>query len=257
MISLPILTPSRQEPALVGKCALGVMIKAPRIGQSKTRLTPPLEPAEAAELSRCFFRDSIANLVAVNTNDPFGVPVAIYTPAGSESEIAGLAAPGIFLLPQHPLTLGDRLARAADDLFSVGCAAVLLIGADSPTVPTAYFQEALAYLKAQPDGVVLGPTEDGGYYLIGLGCVRVSLFQGICWSTERVFAQTVAKARGCGMEPHALPRWYDVDDLATLVQLHRELTGVSTGQPGGAPAPHTLRCLLRLAGTGRFAGSPR
>ena len=100
--------------------------------------------------------------------------------------------------------------------------------------------------------MVLGGSDDGGYYLIGLKRLHQRLFEHIDWSTERVFQQTLARAREIGLEAELLPTWYDVDDGATLERLHRELLGGSGASPAGYDASHTrayLESLQRMACT--------
>ena len=95
---------------------------------------------------------------------------------------------------------------------------------------------------------VLGPAEDGGYYLIGLKRAHPRLFEEIAWSTPLVFAQTVERAREIGLEPVVLPPWYDVDDVASLHRLHRELLGESSkdDHTGAHRARHTAAFLQDL-----------
>jgi uncharacterized protein len=225
LMYLHIARPSVPEPLLQGKCALTVMIKAPRPGQSKTRLTPPLRPEDAAGLSRCFYQDTADLFAEVTALDAFGAQSAAYAPAGAELEFIDLVRPGTVMIPQRQGALGERLCRVVDDLFSIGSAAVALVGSDSPTVPLACYLELLEVLRSEPDAVVVGPTDDGGYYVLGMSRAVPVLFERIAWSTNRVFAQTLERIRKAGLRPHVLPKWHDVDDFAGLQTLHRELRG--------------------------------
>lgn len=252
-MNLRIGRPSTPEPLLQGKCALTVMIKAPRPGQSKTRLTPPLRPEEAAALSRCFYQDTADLLAEVTALDQFGAQGAAYAPAGSELEFINLVRPDTVMIPQRQGALGERLAGVVDDLFSVGSAAVALIGSDTPTVPPACYLELLEVLRSDPDAVVLGPADDGGYYVLGMSRALPALFEGITWSTNQVFAQTLERIEGLRLRPHILPRWHDVDDFAGLLLLRRELWGELTHRPGGYPAPRTKARLEALAAAGWFS----
>jgi glycosyltransferase A (GT-A) superfamily protein (DUF2064 family) len=98
-----------------------------------------------------------------------------------------------------------------------------LLNSDSPTLPVAYLVAAATALAVPGDRVVLGPSTDGGYYLIGLKQPHQRLFEDIDWSTERVAAQTLARANQLGLEVHQLPSWYDVDDAEALRVLGGEL----------------------------------
>jgi rSAM/selenodomain-associated transferase 1 len=230
-------------------CAIAVMAKAPRIGAAKTRLVPPLSAEEAARVSACFIRDATENIVAASQQTAIEGYIA-YSPPGSAAEFAPLLAEGTRLLPSRRVGLGASLYDAAGDLLEAGYGAACLVNSDSPTLPTSLLINAARALSAPGDRIVLGPAEDGGYYLIGLKQAHVRLFDEIAWSTPLVFAQTVERAREIGLEPLVLPKWYDVDDVASLQRLTAELLGEDGKSDRGAAyrAPHTaafLRCLFR------------
>jgi hypothetical protein len=129
---------------------------------------------------------------------------------------------------------------------------VCLIGSDSPTVPTKNFAQAVRLLQRAGDRVVLGPCEDGGYYLIGLKKPHKELFERIDWSTERVLAQTRQRAREIGLEVKLLPGGYDVDDSASLRRLCKELL---SGKQSDSVAPRTrkfLRDIIAREGRSRI-----
>lgn len=237
-----------------------MMIKAPRPGASKTRLSPPLTPEEAARISGCFLRDTTANIdhvVRAHAPGGGGAPaagVAVYTPVGLEAAFDGLLPEGFVLVAQREEGFGGRLLGAVEDLLAVGYGAVCLIDSDSPTLPTAALAAAVEALAQPGDRVVLGPSEDGGYYLIGVKRAHERLFADIDWSTGRVTPQTLERAAELGLEVVQLPTWYDVDDRTTLRALCDELFGGASprAQAGGYPAPHTRGFLAGiLAGEGR------
>src|SRR5271168_1530583 len=116
-MNLEILTAARRNPNVTGKCAMGVMVKTPRNGFSKTRLSPPLSSEEAASISRCFLKDTSAAIEALSQEDPFVVGVAIYTPVGTEATLGELLPPGFKLIAQRKGGLGARLLGATEDLF--------------------------------------------------------------------------------------------------------------------------------------------
>ena len=240
-----VLDPAKPGALPEGLCALAVMTKAPRAGEVKTRLTPPLSPEEAAALNTCFFRDNAAaNGKTVEQRAARGI--AIYTPFGAEEAYAGILPSEFDLVPQRGGPFGERLAFATEDLLRLGFASVCLIDSDSPTVPEQAFAQAVELLRQSEDALVLGPSDDGGYYLIGLKKPHRSLFEGIDWSTERVLEQTIERARQIDLAVHLLPAWYDVDDRETLQRLCRELFG-SNGEVGaGYPAPATRQLLSQL-----------
>src|SRR5439155_16718195 len=148
-----------------------------------------------------------------------------FSPPDAEAEFAPLLTQDTRLLPSRRPGLGASLFDAAEDLLAAGYGAACLVNSDSPTLPTSILIDAARALSLNSDRVVLGPAEDGGYYLIGLKQAHARVFEEIAWSTPLVFAQTVERAREIGLEPVVLPSWYDVDDVVALHRLHRELLG--------------------------------
>jgi glycosyltransferase A (GT-A) superfamily protein (DUF2064 family) len=124
-----------------------------------------------------------------------------------------------------------------EDLLRLGFDSACLINSDSPTVPSSAFVEAVEVLSVPGDRMVLGPSYDGGYYLVGLKKLHRRIFTDINWSTERVFEQTLQRAIELGVSVHLLPKWYDVDDRGTLFRLCGELfDGKSGSTTDNAPA---------------------
>jgi rSAM/selenodomain-associated transferase 1 len=203
------------------------MTKAPEAGKVKTRLTPPLTTVEAAEINGCFLRDIAGSIVAAGEKTP-ALGVAVYTPVGAEAAYENILPRDFYLIPQRGAAFGQRLVLAAEDLLAAGFASVCLINSDSPTVPSSTFVEAVRQLEKPGERVVLGPSNDGGYYLIGVKNLHLRLFEEIDWSTERVSAQTLERAAEIGVEVHQLPAGYDVDDSRTLQRLCHELLGDAT-----------------------------
>jgi rSAM/selenodomain-associated transferase 1 len=227
------------------------MVKAPRSGEVKTRLVPPLHAEEASLLSVCFIKDILGNLLELSQSAPVDC-YAAYSPPGSEALFRDFLPPQVRLLPPRSVGLANSLPDAIEDLVAAGYEGACLVNADSPTLPTALLVDALAKLRAPGDRVVLGPATDGGYYLIGLKRPHRELFRDIDWSTERVYQQTAERAAGIGLELVTLPPWYDVDDAASLRRLCRELLdgrGAPHGALAGYAAPHTRAYLRRLTAT--------
>lgn len=229
------------------------MIKVPRAGASKTRLVPPLAPDEAAALSVCFLHDTTANIADV-AFDESADSIAVYTPVGAESAFNELLPSGFCLLAQRGESLGDRLFHAAEDLLNLGYESLCLINSDSPTLPRASLIKAVGALSHPGDRVVLGPSKDGGYYLIGLKKAHRHLFNNIEWSSAQVLSQTIERAGEIALDVELLPAWYDVDDAASLRHLCDELfaqNGARTTHDDfiGYPAPHTRDYLRRLMET--------
>ncbi len=241
---MPLVAISRPFRAGAQGVAVAVMAKAPRAGAAKTRLSPPLRPAEAARLGVCFLRDITATLAGV----PAIIPFVAYAPAESAAQIAGMVAAGTRLLladgrgaaAEGVAGFGLCLWQAADALASMGFAALCLVSADAPTLPAAIVSAAARALSQPGEPVLLGPAADGGYYLIGMKIPHPRLFAEIAWSGADVAATTTTRAREIGREVRLLPPWYDVDDAAGLARLAAAL------ESGRERAPNTRACLVRL-----------
>jgi uncharacterized protein len=265
MKQFPVLDPNLPDRGARGLCALAVMTKAPQAGRVKTRLVPLLTAEEAAELNKCFLRDTTAAISSACCRRPVGdekkmdfktearathseavkvaCEIAIYTPVGAESAYTDILPVNFSLLPQRGDGFGERLYFAVEDLFKCGLGSVCLIDSDSPTVPAENFAEAVELLSTTEDRVVLGPSDDGGYYLIGVKKPHRQLFEQIDWSTERVLNQTMQRATEIGIEIKLLPTGYDVDDDVGLRRLCNELLADKTSSD---IAPYTREFLAGL-----------
>jgi rSAM/selenodomain-associated transferase 1 len=218
----PILQPGGTNDERGGVCALAVMSKAPRAGKVKTRLAPALGFEGSAAINICFLRDTTRNIAEVVTAGG-AAGLVCYTPVGDEAAFDGLLPEGFALIAQRGDAFGERLLAAAQDILSCGFGAVCLIDSDSPTLPTMALQRAVEELARPGDRVVLGGSDDGGYYLIGLKQAHAAPFERITWSTGSVYTETVERVREAGIELVELPIWYDVDDAGTLAVLAAEL----------------------------------
>jgi len=236
-----VLDPAAGATVEKNLCALPVMTKAPRAGSVKTRLVPPLTPQEAAQLNICFLRDTAAAIA--NASGARARGVGVYTPLGVEAVYADILPAEFYLIPQRGDDFGARLAFATEDLFRCGFGSVCLIDSDSPTVSAEAYAKAVEFLSKPNNRVVLGPSDDGGYYLIGMKRSRPELFERIDWSTERVLEQTKERARELDLDVSVLPTGYDVDDAATLRRLCDELLSDKTT---GDIAPNTRKFLTAL-----------
>jgi rSAM/selenodomain-associated transferase 1 len=237
-------------------CGIAVMAKASAPGRAKTRLVPPLDYDQAAALNTAFLHDVTDNILLAASRAAPGATIAgyaAYGPPGSE-EFFRSRFPAIDLIPAWFSDFGFCLLHAVEQMFDRGHKAAVVLNADSPTLPTALLNETAAVLAQPGDRAVLGPSSDGGYYLLGLKAAHRRLFEDIAWSTERVAEQTRERARDIGLELHALPEWYDVDDVASLRRLHAEIfDGDPTiARDGAVPARHTAILLNALWPDGVF-----
>lgn len=200
--------------------AIAVMTKVPGMTAVKSRLHESLGEARATELYRCFLLDRLDAVAALR--DISGV--VAFTPHEAAAVMRTLAPPSLQIVPQRGADLGQRLSSVLTDLLNLGHAGAIAVDSDSPTLPMAYVAEAAAVLSGARCDLVLGPCEDGGYYLVGLRSPQPALFEGIPWSTGAVFAMTLDKARARGLSVHVLPQWFDVDTDADLRRLHADMT---------------------------------
>ena len=201
--------------------ALVIFAKAPIPGQVKTRLCPPLTPDEAATLHGSFVLDTLER--AKNATIRLKLPLDRYLACAPSSTLAFFRImeerQAVRLIDQEGDDLGARMDHAAATMFARGYRRVLIVGTDVPTLPLDRYRHALALLDQQD--LVLGPAEDGGYYLIGLCKPVPGLFEGIAWSTNRVLAMTREKADNLGLTLALLESWRDVDtidDLRALIE---------------------------------------
>lgn len=205
--------------------ALAVMARAPGSERVKSRLHAALGVAPATLLYRCFLLDGLEAAAAL----PGVAPVLAYSPPRAVRAMSALAPPGMRLLAQPHGDLGARMSRLIERLHADGYGGALLIGSDLPTLPAAFVLEAARALGEGAADVILGPAEDGGYYLVGLAQPAPALFEDIAWSTGGVLEATLARARGLGLRERLLPTWYDVDTPADLDRLRRDLTHPGPG----------------------------
>ncbi|PYK68858.1 MAG: glycosyltransferase [Verrucomicrobia bacterium] len=233
-----VLDSQRNKQVEANLCALAIMTKAPRAGAVKTRLQPPLTAEEAAQLNICFLRDVAAAIVSAGRESK---GVAVFTPVGSEGDYVDVLPADFDLVPQRGDNFGERLTNAATDLLRAGFESCCLINSDSPTVTAEVFREGVLELQGADDRIVLGPSDDGGYYLIGMRKAYRRLFEDIDWSTERVFTQTLERAQELKVSVHILPKFYDVDDATALRRLCSELL-----EENSDIAPATRKFLAEL-----------
>jgi rSAM/selenodomain-associated transferase 1 len=208
--------------------ALLVVAKRPAPGRTKTRLTPPLSPQQACALYECFLKDTLDLMRKI----PSVQPVIAYLPAQEKAYFNNLA-PDFELLEQAGSDLGSRLDHALTQYLTRGYGKVVIMNSDGPTLPSRYLEMAFETLEEDVD-VVLGPCDDGGYYLIGLKQPAPRLLWDVPMSTTHVTSDTLALAAEMGLQTTLLPCWYDVDDLDSLARLIKELD-----ESPASLAPHT------------------
>jgi uncharacterized protein len=223
--------------------ALIVVGKAPIAGRTKTRLVPPLTADDAAALYRAFLLDTLALAQSLHWER-----VSLIHPRGQSQDLRSVAV-GIDLVEQPRDGLGHALVHAFERHFDLGYDTVVLIGSDSPTLRKGPVEAALNGLQRGSD-LVIGPTTDGGYYMIGMRQPHLGVFEGIAWSTPRVYTQTLERAAQLDLSVRAVDEWYDVDEPADLDRLQHDL-----GASAADVAPRT-RTALRAISLSRAARAP-
>jgi len=194
-----------------------IIAKEPQVGSTKTRLSPPLELSQAAALFEALLEDTIDLAASLE-----GIDLAVaVTPPESTGYFERKTPEGTLLIPVTCADIGDCLKQVFEELFERGYPKVLAFNSDGPSLPTEYIHRAVELLEAQD--VVFGPSDDGGYYLVGLKKLYTEIFNDIHWSTPRVMEQSLAKAEAANLRVALLPEWYDVDTAEDLERLLRDV----------------------------------
>jgi uncharacterized protein len=187
--------------------ALVIMAKAPLAGQVKTRLLPTLSPERAARLAKALLVDQLNHVRQMESADLY----LAFAPEEARLLMEQLAPPLFGLFPQQGPDLGARMQGVFEKLFRAGYRNIVLIGSDLVAVPLRFFDQAYRYLESRQQRVILGPSRDGGYYLIGCNQPTPELFGEMRWSHDAVLTQTLAKLDGLQIAHELLPGWLDVD----------------------------------------------
>jgi rSAM/selenodomain-associated transferase 1 len=203
--------------------ALAVMAKAPIAGEVKTRLVPLLTHEQAADLYRALLLDQLEHLSRLTVADLY----LVYAPGSAAPLMKQLAPPNFHCFAQRGGDLSERMDAAFIDLWRRGHRNVVLVGSDLPALPLSYLETAFGLLVTSTHQVVLGPSRDGGYYLVGMNQATPEIFQDMTWSHDQVLAQTMKRLAGLCLAAELLPTWFDLDtveDLAYLQSLSEPAT---------------------------------
>lgn len=204
--------------------AIIVFGRVPVPGEVKTRLVPTVSPENAARLYEAFLLDTVDALQSADAD------LRLYLAPSSTSVPDGTFSDEVQVFKQRGAALGDRMLLAFVETFAAGYERVVIVGSDSPTLPVEFVGLALEVL-AEPYGIVIGPASDGGYYLLGMNELYPALFQGIEYSRDDVFVNTIERASGLDASVTVLPEWYDVDTPDALSRLREELAAGDHAAP--------------------------
>ena len=195
--------------------ALAVMAKAPVPGTVKTRLAPPLTQEQAAELYSALLTDQLEHLTALEAVHLY----VAFAPSDAKPLIASMVPAGYRSFAQRGVDLGESMKRVFTELWRRGHRSLIVIGSDLPPVPLDIFHRAFAQLSGDGKRVVLGPSRDGGYYLVGMNQPVPEIFSGMTWSHDQVLADTVHRLTRLGIDFTLLPQWFDVDKVGDIARL--------------------------------------
>ncbi len=219
---------------------LSVFAKYWQPGQVKTRLAATVGGATAARIYQHGLQLTLRRFSALADRRS-----VVVWPPGHDTEWKSLLGASWALEFQTPGDLGERMRQFFQQAFERGSQRVVLIGSDSPTLPVDHIHQALAALESHD--VVLGPSDDGGYYLIGMKQPLIELFENISWSSPQVWQQTLDAARRYHRRLASLPAWYDVDTVDQLPRLQQELAAWPTDATANALSRLTAKAMFRPA----------
>ena len=210
-----------------------------RRGEVKTRLSAEIGEERALALYRAFVRDTIALQRRLS---PHGIRAGIAWADEPEADrLIDEALAGFEVTLQEGEDLGQRMLNTMAELFARGHDRVVIIGADTPSLPIEIPTRAFELLRDRE--IVIGPSTDGGYYLIGARVAIPEIFRDIPWGTNRVLEETLKILKILGLPRVLLPVWSDVDTPRDLEQLQSSLDRIPPNDP---TARHT-RALLAEA----------
>ena len=219
--------------------ALIVFVKNPIPGTVKTRLQTRYTPEQAAAIYTAFVCDTLHRAESIDIDRR----LIAYDPPDAESEVRALCGEQWDYVPQVQHNLGERMHTALVQQLNAGASSAVLIGTDIPSLPTHHITQAFNLLREKD--IVLGPSTDGGYYLVGLSCPAPEMFQNIDWSTSLVLSQTVDQIENTSHSLGLVPPWFDVDtpEELDILLAHARAQNLATGTD---LLPHTHACLSAL-----------
>ena len=201
--------------------AIVIMAKESKPYMVKTRLIPDFDPLAVSRLYHGFLLDRIEQVRGIPDADYY----IAYTPKSAKDFFKQMAPDDFHLIAQEGTDLGERLSNISFELFQGGYDNIVIMDSDSPNLPSRSITSSFKHLENAD--IVLGPCEDGGYYLVGLNHHIPEIFMDIPWSTSKVTKITQERANSKGMNISFLEKWYDVDTRDDLIRLKNDLDNFS------------------------------
>ena len=226
---------------------MNIFAKALVLGTVKTRMSPPLSPAQCLRLHRALLNHTLARMRPLIASGVEARLCLTGTLQQAVEQAGGLEARGFGLDVQHGAHLGERLSHALSTRFSQGFAKVIFIGTDCPGLGSKTVRDAIRALDRQE--IIIGPAQDGGYYLIGFAACLPEILQGIPWGTPAVYETTLDRLRRRGVRWYSLERKADLDTFGDLKRFCRRASPGNRLEDGIDPSLFaTIKELIQEAG---------
>jgi uncharacterized protein len=225
---------TRTTQTLNRRCVI-VFVRAPQMGTVKTRLEKVIDPYMVLEIYRCFAKDVIDTLKG--SADAVRV---CFCPSEQKASVVDWLGEALDYFPQIGKNLGERMGNAFMETFNRGFQQAVLVGADIPDLPGAVIRDAFSAIERGE--AAIGPSRDGGYYLIGFGRNRFypSIFNNIRWGANNVFKETLAAFQKLGVPLHIGSKWRDIDEYEDLLDF------IDKCSPKSKAGIHTINCLKKF-----------
>jgi len=228
-------------------CALILYARPPVAGRVKTRLQPAFTPPEALAIYEAMLADSVEKLIDMASG--FATPFVSWSDEATPSTELSALLGRVQVEYQMGDDLGERMATTLQNRLRGGYKQAIIVGSDSPNLPVDYVDQAFEALAAVD--IVLGPSDDGGYYLIGARRLHPRLFQRVPWGTSQVLSITRERIKSGRITCHELPAWYDVDTPESVSRLWTDLQHMKKKGSEDLPA-RTFRLLAGMASARRL-----
>lgn len=218
------------------KKAIIIMAKVPEAGKVKTRLNSEFTALQSAEISKAFLQDVKKKASNLNKN----VFIA-FSPPNKKNRLMDMIHDETNLIEQVGETLGDKMFNAFLTVFERGFDSAVMIGTDSPTFPPESIKAAFDALELNHD-IVIGKTDDGGFYLVGMKKANKGVFESVTWSSENTFYEFRENIAKQGLSIDEVESWYDVDEPKDVKRLVNEF---SQDQKSRERAPKTFEVIKK------------